>query len=419
MKTRGLQNRRRWLVAMAVCLPLQMANAELTIPGISGVAGVAGSDGNFAPTANVTLDLSLAKTANWDAASSGNGVYDPNKWAVVYKFNSVNIPAGKTVSFKNHPSGAPVVWLVTGNIDIAGVISLNGENGSHNLGRPTAPGPGGFSGGVGQEYSGVIAGGGFGPGGANGNDADYGSYGTLGAGNVPGNIYGNGRVLPLIGGSGGGGQYRYARSGGAGGGALLVVTTGSLNLNGQITAYGGTYASGASLPESGSGSGGAVKIIADSVSGSGKISCLSSNTSGGQGRIRIETNNFLGNVVTFPSVPILTPDDPLVLWPPAAAPSIRVVSVGAKNAPTDPRGSPQTAEIDFQLDNETSSIIVLEAKNVQSDASVKVRIVPVYGLPITHTATFSNGTTALSTWVVNNVNLPEGAFVVQAHAVNP
>lgn len=413
MKTRAQHNRRRWLIAMAVCLPLQMTHAELTIPGISGVAGVAGSDGNFAPTADVTLDLSLAKTAAWDAASSGNGVYDPNKWAVVYKFNSVNIPAGKTVSFKNHPSGAPVVWLVTGNVNIAGTVSLNGEHGGVR-GRPTIPGPGGFAGGSGRDTLSVIAGGGFGPGGGAGNYEDYGSYGSSGVGDLPGVIYGNARILPLIGGSGGSGRSNSTESGGAGGGAILLIVSGNFTLTGEIQAYGGSHSN-----QSGGGSGGAIRLIADTVNGAGKVRATAWSSTGGDGRVRLETLNFTGNVLTLPSVPVLTPDEPLVLWPPAAAPSIRVVSVGAKNAPTDPRGSPQTAEIDFQLDNETSSNIVLEAKNVQSDASVKVRIVPVYGLPSTQTATFSNGTTALSTWVVNNVNLPEGAFVVQAHAVNP
>lgn len=414
MKTRAQNNIRRWLAALVISLPLQMAQAELTIPGISGVAGVAGSDGNFAPTANVTLDLSLAKTAAWDAASSGNGVYDAAKWAVVYKFNSVNIPAGKTVSFKNHPSGAPVVWLVTGNATIAGVVNLNGEHGGGSRGRPSMPGPGGFAGGTGRETTSLIAGGGFGPGGAAGNYQDQGSYATSGTGDLPGNMYGNARILPLIGGSGGSGQSNDSNSGGAGGGALLLVVTGTLTVNGEVQAL-----SGADWGASGQGSGGALRLIADTINGTGKVRATAWSSSGGEGRVRLETLNFTGNVLTFPSVPVLTPDDPLVLWPPAAAPSIRVVSVGAKNAPTDPRGSPQTAEIDFQLDNETSSNIVLEAKNVQSDASVKVRIVPVYGLPITQTATFSNGTTALSTWTVNNVALPQGAFVVQAHAVNP
>lgn len=413
MKIRAQHNRTRWLVAMAVCLPLQMAHAELTIPGISGVAGVAGSDGNFAPTGDVTLDLSLAKTAAWDAASSGNGVYDPNKWAVVYKFNSVNIPAGKTVSFKNHPSGAPVVWLVTGNVTIAGTLYLAGEHGGYQA-RPTIPGPGGFPGGEGRSHPSVVAGGGFGPGGAAGNYEDHGSYSSIGLGDLPGITYGNARILPLIGGSGGGGRSNSTETGGAGGGAILIVATQNLSLTGAINAKGGSNSY-----NSGGGSGGAVRLLSDTISGTGTVSAVSWDNAKGDGRIRLETLSFTGNVRTFPSVPVLTPDDPLVLWPPAAAPSIRVVSVGAKNAPTDPRGSPQTAEIDFQMDNETSSNIVLEAKNVQSDASVKVRIVPVYGLPITQTATFSNGTTALSSWVVNNVNLPEGAFVVQAHAVNP
>lgn len=413
MKTRAQQPINSWLAVLALCLPLHMAYAELSIPGISGVAGVAGSDGDLTISADATLDLSLAKTGAWDSASSGNGVYDPSKWAVVYKFNSVTISAGKTLKFKNHPSGAPVVWLVTGNVNIAGTLNLIGEHGGDIRLRPSFPGPGGFAGGTGRDVTGVIAGGGFGPGGAMGNFQDYGSYSTIGYGDLAGVTYGNERILPLIGGSGGGGRSDAGHSGGAGGGAILIVAADTLNLTGTISAMGGS-----NQHNSGGGSGGAVRVIADTISGSGTINA-GPWTSAGQGRVRLETNHFNGNVVALPTVPINSPDEPLLLWPPAAAPSIRVVSIGAINAPIDPTGSPQTGEIDFQMDNETSSNIVLEAKNVQSDASVTVRIVPVFGLPTKETASFSNGTTALSTWTVNNVNLPLGAFVVQAHAVNP
>ena len=98
------------------------AHAQLSIPSD-------GSDGAFNPTTNVEIDLGLATTALWNSPGSGNGVYDTEKWAVVFKYSSVNIPAGVTVTFKNHPSYAPVVWLVQGNVTIAGELNL-GKTGS-------------------------------------------------------------------------------------------------------------------------------------------------------------------------------------------------------------------------------------------------------------------------------------------------
>jgi len=93
-----------------------------------------GSDGAFNPTANVEVDLSQAVTGApgvwgepWLQPGTGTGVYDADKWAVVFKYSSVNIPSGVTVTFKNHASRAPVVWLVQGNTTIAGTVNLDGQ----------------------------------------------------------------------------------------------------------------------------------------------------------------------------------------------------------------------------------------------------------------------------------------------------
>src|SRR5262245_36874221 len=96
---------------------IHQANAALVIPSN-------GSDGDLSPTGDLVIDLSEAATADWNVSSPKptKGVYDTNKWAVVFKYSSVDIPAGKTVSFKNHPSHAPVVWLVSGDVRIAGTV---------------------------------------------------------------------------------------------------------------------------------------------------------------------------------------------------------------------------------------------------------------------------------------------------------
>ena len=126
-----------WLM-LFTALP---AAASILIPGADG------SDGVFNPSASVEVDLGLAITASWDTPGTGNGVYDGEKWAVVFKYSSVNIPAGVTVTFKNHPSYAPVAWLVSGDVDIDGVVDLTGGD-PEALHRRAAPGPGGFRGGT-------------------------------------------------------------------------------------------------------------------------------------------------------------------------------------------------------------------------------------------------------------------------------
>ena len=87
----------------ALLASLPQAFAQLTIPSD-------GSDGAFNPAANIEIDLSEAITGTWsasNAANAGKGIHDPAKWAVVFKYSSVNIPPGVTVTFKNHPAHRP------------------------------------------------------------------------------------------------------------------------------------------------------------------------------------------------------------------------------------------------------------------------------------------------------------------------
>ena len=102
-----------------------MTHANINIPSD-------GSDGNLIVTANTVIDLSEAVSGTWDAnntANAGKGIYDPAKWAVVFKYRSVSVAAGATVTFKNHATRAPVVWLVQGDVTINGTVSLDRQGG--------------------------------------------------------------------------------------------------------------------------------------------------------------------------------------------------------------------------------------------------------------------------------------------------
>ena len=98
-------------LAAALLLTAASAQAQLTIPGADG------SDGSLHVTEDTVIDLSLATggapgTDAWqqdNTANAGNGVYDPDKWAVVFKYTSVTVDADATLSFANHPTRAPVV----------------------------------------------------------------------------------------------------------------------------------------------------------------------------------------------------------------------------------------------------------------------------------------------------------------------
>jgi hypothetical protein len=203
------------LGALLVPIASSLADINITHDGSDGVLSVG--------TANRTVNLAAAQTAAWNAPGAGNGIYDPVKRAVVFKYSSVNIASTRTVNFINHPTRVPVVWLVTGNVVINGTVNLNGANGSNGAVQLIEPGPGGFRGGI-------QGGSGFGPGGG---IADSGKYSSF--------PYGNTSIVPLIGGSGGGTpapSYPSFASGG-GGGAILIAAAGQITINGTIVANGG------------------------------------------------------------------------------------------------------------------------------------------------------------------------------------
>ncbi|MFH0729309.1 MAG: hypothetical protein V2B19_23575 [Pseudomonadota bacterium] len=410
----------RWSLILAlpvILLSVTAARAALDLP--QGFFTHAGSDGVFAPGANVTVDLSLATTAAWDSAGGGNGVYDPDKWAVVFKYSSVNIPSGVTVTFKNHSSRAPVVWLIDGNATIDGQVLLNGQDytGAVIAGEP---GPGGFRGGYNYRNVSQFQSAGFGPGGSlymeDGARRD-GGYATVGNTGVS-EVYGNVRILPLIGGSGGGGGYYY--TGGAGGGAILIVTSASMTVNGLVQSVGGTAIYHWSVGwYSGVGSGGAVRLVADSFGGKGTVSTDARDASAAKGRVRLEANTVTGTVNFYPVTDVMAPDDPVLIWPPDAAPSVTVVSIGQIQAPTDPHASLEVGQTDVVIDHTETTQIRLQTLNVDTvDGTVRVRVSPRSGDAFLVNAVFNSGTRELATWIAE-ATMPDGFFVVQAIAKNP
>lgn len=351
-----------------------------------------GTDGALVITANRTIDLSQSATRAWDATpeARGSGVYDPEKWAVVFKYSSVDIGPNATVTFNNHASRAPVVWLVDGDVTIHGEVSLNGQDQDTdpNVFRLTEPGPGGFRGGD-RYVSGSEPGtSGFGPGGSFFWKADslwiYPSHATVGQKNGPAAstpsapAYGNGRILPLVGGSGGAGYLSsVGNSGaGAGGGAILVVAQGVVLVNGSIQARGGRGSI--------DGSGGAIRLVARAVGGTGRLTAEGGTGNAGAGRIRIEADAYQGRFTAMvPITQAVRPESPVVIWPPAEAPTARVISVAGVAAPNDPRsslGPPSNLPADVTLENGPGSgEILIETDNLPRTASVMLRLSPRYG----------------------------------------
>jgi len=391
----NMQGLVRPLALAAVFAVATSASAQISIPSAN-----LGTDGSLNPFQNRTIMLQNAPTGLWDQAGDGRGVYDAEKWAVVYKYSSVSIPANVTVNFANHPSGAPVVWLVSGDVTINGTVTLNGGNGFVGLGAPNG-GPGGFSGGQG----GFPFTSGRGPGGGRRdafNQGTGGGFGTFGTtrvtGEVGGYVYGTGDLVPLIGGSGGSADTG-TRGGGAGGGAILVVASGTITLNGSIAANGGNACCG----ESGSGSGGGIRLVCNSLTGIGSVTAIGGNggNTGGFGRIRTETNN---DTLATPGLPERSRGtDPITiarLWPDATEPKVTAVSLGGRPVPADPRALCTFGNTDVELNSATPAILTINARNVPLASEIWVRIVPAtQGQNEQRVqASFQTGTFQSSTW---------------------
>lgn len=387
------------LAALGLAACLQPVSAQLTIPSD-------GSDGAFNPPpspTNVVIDLSQAVPGVWNAnnsANAGKGIYDSKKWAVVFKYSGVRIPVGVTVSFKNHPTHAPVVWLVQGNVTNNGTVNLDGAGDVTGVPAltPSEAGPGGFRGGpVGPEGEGA----GLGPGG-----------GTRWLGHYSSD-YGNPQILPLIGGSGsaaysGGG----GGSGGAGGGAILIAASGSLINEGVITAKGG-FRSNYSLV----GSGGGVRIIAAVVLGSGEVNCLGGGPSGSPGRIRIESSVLAASLRTYPETIAVSPATPPLIWPPDAAPSVRIVSVDTFAAPADPT-APLVSSADVAIQNDRPAVIIIETRSFPIEGVVQVRAAQKWGSAIWIRASYVSGNQADALWRATNTFV-KGYTTLQARATAP
>lgn len=409
----------------AIAVSAATVQAQLTVPSD-------GSDGLFLPTENTTIDLSTAATGVWTdpAPVPGQGVYDADKWAVVFKYApqfgnqefAIDIPSGVTVTFTNHPSGAPVVWLVNGKVRINGTIKLDGNIGTGSSATFSTPGPGGFRGGH-AALSGSAAAAGLGPGGGNfvaggsisgGAGHAFQGKGSAGVGGLP---YSNARIIPLIGGSGGSARNNVVNDGGgAGGGAILIVASEEIIVNGTVRANGLQGNSSA-----GDASGGGIRLISDRVSGTGQLlatGIVNTSTGGSVGRIRVEANVVTLANAGNPSFTVGLPGDPPMVWPPSDAPRVTPVSLAGVPIPTDPSASFNFPLSDVSLSSAAPALLEIEATNLPTTSSMTVRIVPDHGDPMSVPAIFVSGNDLNSTWQAF-CNLANGVSAIQIRAELP
>jgi len=422
------------------------ASADIEIPGLPPEA--AGTDGTLVSNSHLMIDLGKAQSGagiTWqspggDVDNDGiaDGVYDPAVHAVVFKYSGVSLGGGGYwLQFTNHPKGASVVWLVTGNVTLTSqhYISLTGGNSQGSSGF-AVPGPGGFRGargGVGE----TPASGGFGPGGGDFlQDIGWGggSFGEPGgAYSVPAApTYNNVFILPLIGGSGGAGWSN--GGGGAGGGAIMIVCTGTVTLNGAIYANGGggnNYGAG--------GAGGAIRIIADQIIGnsSGVLRAQGGgggyDTVGGRGRIFLQANYINMSDVGDPAaVKTNFAQSPYLIWPDSTDPGFPDVPPTPKIWPVsltvdgtvhlirdDPSAAFEQPGTEVSFDTTNPVTLQISAAYVPLDWKVIVRVVAAAGSSFTVEAPALAGSLEASSTEAVIESLPRGFGAIQVRAYDP
>jgi hypothetical protein len=404
-------------------------------------SGSDGTDGAFNPAASLEVDLGMAASlcdcdgdtqvddeCGWDCPSpvAGLGVYDRERWAVVFKYSTIDVPAGVIVTFKNHPSGAPVVWLSQGNVTINGIVNLDGQTALATDAAQTRRegGPGGWAGGQpGHSGMALLRSTGHGPGATNyegvvGSCADAGapaSHVALAGGvlvnSALSKIYDNQLpyASPLHGGSGGGTSSNIASEGGGGGGGAILIACGEDDLPGMevlslgtgtvVRALGGSGATGGEFG-GGGGSGGTIRLRAEQLSvaagsaldvRSGLRTSGCDNNRDANGRVRIEFDVATNGLPTFTGETALyVPQFVNVASPlfPPIEPMLRIVSIDGVAAPDDPLAGILTT--DLAIDDLSAVVVAIEAENLPAgNHDVQVRVTPARGGITTATATLT------------------------------
>lgn len=302
----------------------------------------------------------------------------------VFNFTTISIGAGTILKFRGDVVNRPIYFLASGDVVIDGTLDLSGAAGfvTGDLGlrrQLTVPGSGGFAGGAGGFSSCLLpaATAGDGPGGGaapvcNGNPSHGGS----------GGFSGNRYLLPLIGGSGGGGALSGSfANGGAGGGAILIASSTSVALAGVITSVGGAAAVAAgNVACSGNGSGGAIRLIAPTISGSGQLNVLGGPGVPGQcgggtrGLVRLEAYSISGTLVFNAGSSAITQGTPVDETTFRPSYQLRVTSIAGVAVPQTPSGS--FVAPDVPISSSSAVPVVIEATGIPHGTVVTLEVFP-------------------------------------------
>ena len=335
----------------------------------------------------------------------------------IYQYTSVNIPSGVTVTFIPNAANTPVTWLVQGDVAISGTVDVSGQTPNGN--SAGAAGPGGYGGGVGGPFASA----GQGPGG--GTNLNHSSSDGGGAYATGPLAYGNVFLIPLLGGSGGAGSLPYqdiygdiiSSGGGGGGGAILIAASGTISVNGNLYANGGTTVNPRSTYNAGGGgSGGGIRLVAAQFSGTGNLSAnggYNNSFEAGSGRIRVDSyaNNYSGTLsgsVTLGSQFVIIPVA-------GSAAQLTITSIGGFPVSAPPTGLLATPDAVLSPQASNPINIVVGCANLPLNTLITVSVKPANGAPVSGIGYNTTGTPAASTATIP-INMPRGGGLIYATA---
>ena len=165
--------------------------------------------------------------------------------------------------------------VITGDADISGTLSANGQGNTSDLGDGA-----GSNGGERSWSAGGGGGGGYGGSGGNGGEGKDGTWCQENYG-IGGSTYGSNTNPAFLGSGGGTGgrSFGLTVAGGTGGGFISLTVGGTITVVGSITTNGnnGVNGLGSGNGGSGGGSGGSIYISASVISGDGTITARGGN----------------------------------------------------------------------------------------------------------------------------------------------
>jgi len=362
------QSTRLWLFLAILFAALAPASAQPFQSGSNGSYGAINTGGS-----TVTLDM------------------PPDG---IFHCTTINVGSGGRLQFRRNALNTPVYLLATGDVTITGIIDVSGARGSATAAG--SGGPGGFDGGA-PGAVGLPGGDGQGPGGgkAGGSTdradgagpASYGTVSTTGPAAKRGAVYGNPLLFPIVGGSGGGGASgNPGWGGGGGGGAIVIASTTRITVNGTIRAVGG-QALNADIQNTGSG--GAVRLIAPTVTGTGNAVIDVRGDGGisnkGDGRVRVDALDRTGIAISFNPATTASVGGLMVVFP-DPLPRLDIVDAAGRAIPIDsgpvqvllPAGSP------------AAQVIKVRARDFGQAVPIRVVLTPDSGPSQSYDAQIDN-----------------------------